>query len=113
MPRGSILVVCALVAGCDGGLTSGFSLDCDRCLCSNLETQQTAVVSNRINCPGGWVRASINECTNSQTGKVELKLMNDSRECPEGYTGGLIHDLCHLDPDPNDPNNSDLCIFHN
>ena len=100
MWKGTLLTVCVFITGCEGSVLGGFDLDlsCNGCVCSNVETQQTAFVSKKDKCPSGWVRGSINECTNSQTEKVELKLMSDSRECPEGYTGGSIHDYCDLDP---------------
>ena len=99
MWKTSTLVAFLLLAGCDGYITSGWDLDlsCDSCLCSNTETQQTAYVWRDDKCPRGWVRGSINECTNTQTGQVELKLMGDRWECPEGYTGGQTHDQCNLD----------------
>jgi len=107
-----LLVVCVVAVGCEGYLD--FGIGCPRpCVCSNIETQQSAFVSDDINCPGGWVRGSINECTNTQTGKVELKLMSDTFECPEGYTGGAPHDYCELDPDEARQYNRELCIFHN
>ena len=51
MWKTSTLVVCLLLTGCDGSLTSGWDLDlsCDGCKCSNLETQQTIFVSNDDN----------------------------------------------------------------
>ena len=103
MHRITSIFLFALLVGCDGRAYSGFGYDADYsgclgCPCANVETQQTAISRPGGKCPRGWVHGSINECTNIETGKLELQLMSDQDQCPDGYKGGEVHDFCVLEP---------------
>ena len=88
------LSVIALITACDYDSQILAGVGPISTTCANLQTQQTQVLIATAECPPGWVHGSINECTQVTTGNVELKLMESMDECPEGYTGGQVHDEC-------------------
>ena len=102
-PWGSInlrliaLCFCLMLSGCDedgNSILTGdaFEYKNDTPWCSNPETLQTQTSWGE--CSDGWRFGSYNDCTNITTEMLEVKLMEAPELCPEGFTGGAIHDRC-------------------
>lgn len=97
MSRVPLILLSLSVLSCGGGTTSGYSngvIFITNMNCSNLETNQTLRVDSDSVCPPGWVPGSIFNCRNIDTDKIELILVNGADQCPEGYSGGEVHEFC-------------------